>query len=173
MKHLVYQTAVDNFVYAPFLFFPVFYLTQEIWMTDKEERDVSGEGIIEAALRKYGRNAVEDNLVGLKIWIPADLFLFGFFPLHLRVPMMAAVSFGYCVVLSFMRGSEPSEEGKIISRSFDDSNLIELLSSELHTLSELKGTSSKFPFLSLRENADLTFILYQSVTCLATSLWSS
>ena len=138
LRHLLYQAAIDNFIYTPFFFFPIFYWTQEVFMTPQDERDASGQGIMESALSKYGKNAVEDNVVGLKIWIPADLILFGFFPLYLRVPMMSLVSFGYIVVLSLMRGAsvEPSEEGRLYA-NFDDSNLIDLLQNELKTLATL------------------------------------
>ena len=38
------------------------------------------------------------------MWVPAQLINFAFVPRHLRIPYVAAVSFGWTVILSVMQG---------------------------------------------------------------------
>lgn len=49
--------------------------------------------------------------------LPANTINFAFCPMHLRVPFIAAFSFVYCVVLSSMRGSVPTEEAQQLSET--------------------------------------------------------
>ena len=53
---------------------------------------------------KY-RTEIKDSCVALwKIWVPAQAINFAFVPRHMRIPFVAAVSFGWTVVLSVMQG---------------------------------------------------------------------
>lgn len=54
---------------------------------------------------KY-RGEIWDSLKALwSVWVPAQLVNFAFVPRHLRVPYVAAVSFGWTVILSVMQVS--------------------------------------------------------------------
>jgi hypothetical protein len=53
---------------------------------------------------KY-RSEIKDSLRALwAVWIPAQLINFSFVPRHMRIPYVAAVSFGWTVILSVMQG---------------------------------------------------------------------
>ena len=53
---------------------------------------------------KY-RTEIKDSCMALwKIWVPAQAINFAFVPRHMRIPFVAAVSFGWTVVLSVMQG---------------------------------------------------------------------
>ncbi len=55
------------------------------------------------AVEKY-RGEIWDSLKALwSVWVPAQLINFAFVPRHLRVPYVAAVSFGWTVILSVMQ----------------------------------------------------------------------
>ncbi|CAK0899062.1 unnamed protein product, partial [Prorocentrum cordatum] len=54
---------------------------------------------------KCWTNWGEDLRVCWATWIPVFLFNFSFCPLWMRVPVVAAVSFGFTAVLSAMRGA--------------------------------------------------------------------
>ena len=66
MVTLLKQLCIDQFVYHPFCYFPVFYTCKEL---------VTGEAggltrTLRAAITKYRANASEDLLALWKIWIP-------------------------------------------------------------------------------------------------------
>ena len=58
------------------------------------------------ALERYRENAWDDLVAAWQIWIPGHLIFFST-PLWARLPTNHAMSFGFCCVLSFMRGAEP------------------------------------------------------------------
>ena len=63
-----------------------------------------------SAADKYKRE-IKDSCKALwKIWVPAQLVNFAFVPRHLRIPYVAAVSFGWTVVLSTMQGRYAKQE---------------------------------------------------------------
>lgn len=63
-----------------------------------------------SAVDKYKREIKDSCLALWKIWVPAQLVNFAFVPRHLRIPYVAAVSFGWTVVLSTMQGRYAKEE---------------------------------------------------------------
>ncbi|GAB4824103.1 hypothetical protein N2152v2_011149 [Parachlorella kessleri] len=88
------KTAIDQFIHHPLLYFPTFFAMKAV---------VSGKPLSTAA-DKY-RAEIWDSLKALwSVWVPAQLVNFAFVPRHLRVPYVAAVSFGWTVILSVMQG---------------------------------------------------------------------
>ena len=61
------------------------------------------------ALNDYRKVAISDNMAKWCFFAPAATLNFGFSPLWLRVPVVAAVSFLWTMVLSYRRGSIPVE----------------------------------------------------------------
>jgi hypothetical protein len=82
------------------LYFPFFYGLKAF---------VEGKPM-SSAVEKYKRE-IKDSCKALwKIWVPAQLVNFAFVPRHLRIPYVAAVSFGWTVVLSTMQGKYSKQE---------------------------------------------------------------
>ena len=55
-------------------------------------------------MEKY-KTEIWDSVKALwAVWVPAQLINFSFVPRHLRIPYVAAVSFGWTVILSVMQG---------------------------------------------------------------------
>jgi hypothetical protein len=98
-RQVLMQTAVDQLVHIPLFYFPTFYVLKASILAGTVSLDVARD-----AVRQYTRVAWSDNLAQWTIFLPASLFNFGFSPLHLRVPVVAAVSFLWTMVLSFRRG---------------------------------------------------------------------
>eukprot|EP00210_Caulerpa_lentillifera_P004291 g4094.t1 len=99
----VVKVGLDQFVHHPFVYFPVFFITKSL---------VSGKGF-EDAYTKYKLEIWESCKALWGIWLPAQLVNFSMVPRHLRVPYVAAVSFGWTTVLSVMQAR------------FDDADVLE------------------------------------------------
>ena len=104
LKPVLTKALAVNFVCDPLLFFPLFYVTKEICN--------NGEAPVTAGLSKYSQNYWTDWTASWSIWIPAHSAVFAVAPLHLRMPAIACVSFGYLSFLSCTRGAykAPSDE---------------------------------------------------------------
>jgi len=100
---LLAQVGIANLIMDPMLCLPTYYITKEA-ILEGGVRDQTPKELVANALNSYRSNCVQDVLTSWKIWVPAQLINFGLMPLHLRVPFISVVSFGYCVVLSVMRG---------------------------------------------------------------------
>lgn len=87
-------------MHHPLLYFPFFYGLKAF---------VEGKPMKSAA-EKYKREIKDSCLALWKIWVPAQLINFAFVPRHLRIPYVAAVSFGWTVVLSTMQGKYSKQE---------------------------------------------------------------
>ena len=98
MMNLVAQTFLDQCVHHPFMYFPAFYCTKELVMSDKPD--------VMKVLSDYRKNMKEDLLALWKIWVPATLCNFAFMPMHFRIPFVAGVSLLWTCVLSAMRGGD-------------------------------------------------------------------
>jgi len=98
---LLQQTFLDNFVYTPFVFFPIFYSVKALVQGDSKQ----------LAVEKYCRNFEEDNIASCMVWLWADPIMFSL-PAWVRMPFFQGVNFGYVSLLSYMRGSsgEPKAE---------------------------------------------------------------
>lgn len=105
------QIFVDNFVFAAMIYFPAFYMIKAV---------VQGSGSlpvrIQTGLTKYRANWMADNMASCMLWMPLDVIIFAC-PMYLRMPMEHAVSFGWTMFISAMRGSvEPKVESKSESK---------------------------------------------------------
>lgn len=98
MFQLVAQTFLDQCVHHPLMYFPVFYITKEVVISDKPD--------IGKVLSEYRSNMKEDLLALWKIFLPATIFNFAFMPMHFRIPFVACVSLVWTCVLSAMRGGD-------------------------------------------------------------------
>jgi len=88
------QVFLDQFIHHPFFLFPAFYQVKEF---------IEG-GTPSEAFTKFRKNWLEDLKVCWSVWVPTFLFNFSFCPTWMRVPFVAAVSFGFTIILSTMRG---------------------------------------------------------------------
>jgi hypothetical protein len=107
MINVAKQTALDQLVHHPFLYFPVFYTTK-IMVTE-------GVGPLEGCakgLAVYVENYKEDLPALWKIWVPATLVNFAFSPMWFRIPFVACTSMVWTCILSAMRGSAEVELGR-------------------------------------------------------------
>lgn len=105
LRNTVAKIAASNLVADPVFFFPVFYSMREVMMSHK-----SFDVAVPAALQKYKENCVTDWFNSWAIWVPAHSVTYTIVPPHLRMPWIAAVSFGYVCILSFTRGADGKEK---------------------------------------------------------------
>jgi len=105
---LVKQTALDNFVHYTFCYFPVFYVIKECINTvaaDKAPSATSEDPLVARALKKYWKNAVQDNLYMWSLWVPFDLIIYAV-PIWMRLPLNHGISLAWTMILSALRGNE-------------------------------------------------------------------
>ena len=101
LRNLAAQVGIDQFVYHPFCYFPVFYTCKEI-IQSGGARTVS----FRDAMNTYAANALDDLQALWRLFIPTSLVQFSVMPMHLRVPFAASVGFVWCGFLSVTRGAE-------------------------------------------------------------------
>ena len=101
MRNLVKQVCLDQFVYHPLCYFPVFYTCKEIIDTGTVTNRTLPD-----AMSKYVPNAADDLKALWSIFLPTSIVQFSVMPMHLRVPFVATVGFFWCGILSMMRGGE-------------------------------------------------------------------
>lgn len=88
------KVLIDQGIHHPLLYFPTFF----------SMKAVVGGKPLSSAVDKY-QAEIWDSLKALwTVWVPAQLINFAFVPRHLRIPYVAAVSFGWTVILSVMQG---------------------------------------------------------------------
>ena len=104
---VVKQVVLDQFIHHPFVLFPAFYCVKETI----ERGGALGAAELRIALGKYRANMAEDLRVCWQTWVPAFLFNFSICPLWMRVPFVAAVSFGFTTYFSFLRGRPIPDKG--------------------------------------------------------------
>jgi protein Mpv17 len=97
------KVAVTNLICDPCFFFPTFYCFREA-LASENLGDLDPSEFVPAALAKYKGNYWPDWVNSWLIWVPAHCITYGVCPPHLRMPWIAAVSFGYVSLLSFTRG---------------------------------------------------------------------
>lgn len=98
-RDLYKQVLLDNFGHYTFIYFPAFYCFKE---------SIKGDGLnmqmVNNAMGKYWNNIVQDNMAIWALWIPMDLIIYAV-PVWMRLPLNHAVSFGWTMILSWMRGA--------------------------------------------------------------------
>jgi len=98
MFQLCAQVFIDQCIHHPLMYFPVFYCTKELVMSDSPD--------LKKVMNVYRGNMKEDLQALWKIWVPATMLNFAFSPPYLRIPCVAATSLLWTVVLSTMRGGD-------------------------------------------------------------------
>jgi predicted amino acid-binding ACT domain protein len=98
MFQLCAQVFIDQCIHHPLMYFPVFYCTKELVMSDSPD--------LKKVMNVYRGNIKEDLQALWKIWVPATMLNFAFSPPYLRIPCVAATSLLWTVVLSTMRGGD-------------------------------------------------------------------
>ena len=92
------QVFLDQFVHHPLLYFPVFYGTRELVMSDTPD--------LMKAMKTYANNMKEDLAACWKVWVPTTFINFAFMPMWARIPWVAATSMLWTCILSAMRGGD-------------------------------------------------------------------
>jgi len=92
------QVLLDQCLHHPLMYFPAFYCTKELVMSEKPD--------LSKAITNYRSNMKEDMIALWKIWVPATLINFAFMPMYARIPFTAGVSLLWTMVLSAMRGGD-------------------------------------------------------------------
>lgn len=98
------KVLMTNLIADPLFFFPTFYTFREVLsLTGKPEPLV----LVKCAQRgwaNYMTNWPADWFNSWAVWLPSHALIYGVCPLHLRMPAVAGVSFGYVGLLSYTRG---------------------------------------------------------------------
>ena len=64
-KELIAQVSIDQFIHIPFIFYPIYYMTKEVIMTDYNE--VHEESLPVRAITKWRNNLYDDRYFMTKI----------------------------------------------------------------------------------------------------------
>ena len=106
MRQLATMVAIDQLVYHPACYFPVFYTFQEILHLDPDGalRDVLA--IPGRAFESWKKNVFTDLKALWCIFVPVSVVQCSMVPVHLRVQFVATVGFVWSVVLSAMHGND-------------------------------------------------------------------
>lgn len=97
-----------NAIADPVFFFPTFYTIKE--MLGRERQDAFRLDTLQTALGNYYQNCFKDWRNTWTFWLPGHAITYGIMPMHLRMPWVAGVSFGYVALLSFTRGAAPTKK---------------------------------------------------------------
>ena len=100
-----------NLIADPVFFFPTFYTLKEALARPPEE--ALRLDTVRVALNKYYTNCFVDWRNTWGVWFGGHVVTFGLMPMHLRMPWIAAVSFGYLSLLSVTRGEYGRDETRV------------------------------------------------------------
>lgn len=92
-------TFLDLGVHTPLMYYPSFYLIKG----SLENQSMN------TVVQTYNENIKKDMIAIWQVWFPAQMINFTFVPLHLRMPFVTSVSFGWTIILSLMRGNKKNE----------------------------------------------------------------
>lgn len=106
MRQLATMVAIDQLVYHPTCYFPVFYTFQEILHLDPDGalRDVLA--IPGRAYESWKKHVFTDLKALWCIFVPVSIVQCSLVPVHLRVQFVATVGVVWTVVLSAMHGND-------------------------------------------------------------------
>jgi hypothetical protein len=90
-----------NAICDPLFFFPTFYSVK--WLLTAMPKGRTAPECIGMGLVDYRCNCLQDWMNSWAMWVPGHCVTANL-PPHLRVPWVAALSFGYCCILSATRG---------------------------------------------------------------------
>ena len=97
------KVLATNLISDPVFFFPTFY-TLKLAMADPQHAIAAPLSTVSTALGKYREGCFADWRNTWLVWIPGHAITYGICPVHLRMPWIACVSFGYLMILSLTRG---------------------------------------------------------------------
>jgi len=100
------QVFLDQMVHHPLFYFPAFYCTKEIVVSNNPD--------FGRVLREYRANMMEDLLALWKIWVPSTLVNFAFMPMWGRIPWVAGTSLLWTCILSAMRGGDVAHSEDLV-----------------------------------------------------------
>ena len=104
-KPVLQKILATNLISDPIFFFPTFYTMREA-MTRPADALTKPFSIFCDALAKYRQNYFQDWMNTWSVWFPGHLITYGVCPMHLRMPWVAGLSFGYLLILSRTRGEQ-------------------------------------------------------------------
>ena len=107
-KQTMKKVLVDQFIYTPFIYFPVFYTLRGFI----NERRVNKQTLIFAKIM-YKNNVMDDLRRFWTIWIPGMWITFQIMPMHLRLPWIAGLSFFWVMILSYYSGDYDRDKDNI------------------------------------------------------------
>ena len=93
------KVGVDQLLHHPILYFPTFYATKEFINQKAFNINAFKDGMV-----KYKNNYKQDWIGLWTVWVPTTSIILGIIPMHMRMPIMASVSFLWTSILSFYRG---------------------------------------------------------------------
>jgi protein Mpv17 len=100
---VVQKILATNLISDPVFFFPAFYTLRET-LTKPSQALAAPQTVVYAALSKYRGRFLEDWRNTWMVWFPGHAVTYGVMPIHLRMPWVATLSFGYLCILSYTRG---------------------------------------------------------------------
>lgn len=92
-------TFLDLGLHTPFMYYPSFYMIKGYLENQS----------IDSVIATYNENIKSDIIAMWKVWFPAQMINFMFCPIHLRMPFITSVSFGWTIILSLMRGNKKND----------------------------------------------------------------
>lgn len=102
------KVMVDQFIYTPFMYFPIFYYLRAFL----NERAINKQTLLYAKLT-FKNNVMDDLRRFWCIWIPGMWVMFQVMPMHLRLPWIAGVSFFWVMILSYYSGDYHEDKDNI------------------------------------------------------------
>jgi len=87
----------DSLVHVPFVIFPVYYVYKAVLLGGPQHGNDPWEG-----LELYRNEALAINLKYYSVWIPANMLVFTVVPVPFRIGFIAATSFAWLSLVSFM-----------------------------------------------------------------------
>ena len=105
----------DSVIHVPFVLMPQFYVVKELLHAPESLLDmcVAPEQLVthvSRGLSTYIAHLWPDFQASVAIFIPIDLCMFYFLPLHLQTPFLAVVGLVYPIILSFRRNGQRERE---------------------------------------------------------------
>ncbi len=94
-----------NLISDPVFFFPTFY-TMRAALAKPRDAIHAPYSVVRTALSQYRERCFEDWRNTWAVWFPGHVITYGVMPMHLRMPWIATLSFGYLCILSYTRGDK-------------------------------------------------------------------
>eukprot|EP00618_Florenciella_parvula_P019672 CAMPEP_0119495642 /NCGR_PEP_ID=MMETSP1344-20130328/19203_1 /TAXON_ID=236787 /ORGANISM="Florenciella parvula, Strain CCMP2471" /LENGTH=216 /DNA_ID=CAMNT_0007531241 /DNA_START=200 /DNA_END=850 /DNA_ORIENTATION=+ len=107
-SHFAYKVVVVNGFFDPVFLFPAFYTAKELINNSSQSPAVC----MSQGLSNYQENYKQDWINSWMIWVPGHVVTANL-SAHLKVPWVAAVSFGYVCMLSATRGEFVVKEEQV------------------------------------------------------------